>query len=501
MMTNSGWLSPSVIFRVMRPSTLFLSLLLLSLALATATPAFAQHYDLVIEGGRVMDPESGLDATRNIGISNGRIARISSDALVGKRVLSAKDLVVAPGFIDLHQHAQDNDSGRVKAFDGVTSALEMEIGAPDVAAFLQQKDGHSLINYGSTASHAAARAAAFGVSLPEGQILAPSGPSTNQPATDEQMQKIKDRLRHELDAGALGIGMGIQYTPGATRLEVIQTFRLAAERRVPVFTHVRSFGRLEPGSSIEAISEVIGAAAISGASLQIVHINSSCLQDGLECLSMVAGARARGLDVTTEAYPYIAGMTYINSALFNPGWREKLGIGYDSLQLPDTGERLTKERFDELHNSPKAQAVLLFANTQEMVDAVIPNPLVMIASDGEKGHPRNAGTYSRILAYYVREKRSITLMDAIRKMSLMPAQRLERATPAARLKGRLQEGADADIVIFDPQTVADRSTYQKPMEPSTGMKFVIVGGTVLIEQGKLVPDTFPGKALLGPGKP
>jgi N-acyl-D-aspartate/D-glutamate deacylase len=485
----------------MRTSTWFLSLLLLSLALAMATPAFAEQYDLVIEGGRVMDPESGLDATRNIGIRNGRIARISSDALVGKRVLSAKDLVVAPGFIDLHQHAQDNDSGRVKAFDGVTSALEMEIGAPDVALFLQQKDGHSLINYGTTASHAAARAAAFGVSLPEGQILAPSGPSTNQPATDEQMQKIKDRLRHELDAGALGIGMGIQYTPGATRLEVIQTFRLAAERRVPVFTHVRSFGRLEPGSSIEAISEVIGAAAISGASLQIVHINSSCLQDGLECLSMVAGARARGLDVTTEAYPYLAGMTYINSALFNPGWREKLGIDYDSLQLPDSGERLTKERFDELHNSPKAQAVLLFANTQEMVDAVIPNPLVMIASDGEKGHPRNAGTYSRILAYYVRDKRSITLMDAIRKMSLMPAQRLEKATPAARLKGRLQEGADADIIIFDPQTVADRSTYQKPMEPSTGMKFVIVGGTVLIEQGKLVPDTFPGKALLGPGRP
>jgi N-acyl-D-aspartate/D-glutamate deacylase len=500
-MTNSGLLSPSVIFRVMRTSTWFLSLLLLSLARATATPAFAEQYDLVIEGGRVMDPESGLDATRNIGIRNGRIARISSDALVGKRVLSAKDLVVAPGFIDLHQHAQDNDSGRVKAFDGVTSALEMEIGAPDVALFLQQKDGHSLINYGTTASHAAARAAAFGVSLPEGQILAPSGPSTNQPATDEQMQKIKDRLRHELDAGALGIGMGIQYTPGATRLEVIQTFRLAAERRVPVFTHVRSFGRLEPGSSIEAISEVIGAAAISGASLQIVHINSSCLQDGLECLSMVAGARARGLDVTTEAYPYLAGMTYINSALFNPGWREKLGIDYDSLQLPDSGERLTKERFDELHNSPKAQAVLLFANTQEMVDAVIPNPLVMIASDGEKGHPRNAGTYSRILAYYVRDKRSITLMDAIRKMSLMPAQRLEKATPAARLKGRLQEGADADIIIFDPQTVADRSTYQKPMEPSTGMKFVIVGGTVLIEQGKLAPDTFPGKALLGPGRP
>lgn len=472
---------------------------ILSLFLILSAAAAAQQYDVVIEGGRVMDPESGLDATRNVGISGGKIARISSDPLVGKQVLNAKNLIVAPGFIDLHQHTQDNDSGRVKAFDGVTSALEMEIGAPDVAAFLAQKNGHSLINYGTTASHAAARAAAFGVSLPDGELLAPSGPSTNEPATDEQMAKIKERLRHELDAGALGIGMGIQYTPGATRLEVIQTFRLAAERGVPVFTHVRSFGRLEPGSSIEAVSEVIGAAAISGASLQIVHINSSCLQQAPECLSMVAGARARGLDVTTEAYPYIAGMTYINSALFNPGWKEKLGVDYNALELPDTGERLTKERFDELHSSPKPQAVLLFVNTQEMVDAVIPNPLVMIASDGEKGHPRNAGTYSRILAYYVRERGSVTLMDAIRKMSLMPAQRLEKSTPTARLKGRLQVGADADIVVFDPRTVTDRATYQAPMEPSQGMQFVIVGGTVLIDQGKLIPNTFPGKPLTGAG--
>jgi N-acyl-D-aspartate/D-glutamate deacylase len=315
------------------------------------------------------------------------------------------------------------------------------------------------------------------------------------------MRAIEDRLRHELDQGALGLGMGIQYTPGATRLEVIRMFRLAAERRVPVFTHVRSFGRVEPGSSIEAVSEVIGAAAISGASLHVVHINSSCLKDAQECLSLVSGARARGIDVTTEAYPYIAGMTSINSALFNPGWREKAGIDYDALQMPDTGERLTKERFDELHASTNPQAILIFVNTQEVVDALIPSPLVMIASDGEKGHPRNAGTFSRILAYYVREKGSVTLMDAIRKMSLMPAQRLEKSTPAARLKGRLQEGADADVVVFDPGKAADRSTYSAPMEPSVGMRFVIVGGTPVVEEGRSVPGALPGKPLLGQGRP
>jgi N-acyl-D-aspartate/D-glutamate deacylase len=475
------------------------SLILFSFLTISAFAA-AQQYDLVLEGGRVMDPETGLDAVRNVGIREGKIVRISSEALNGLRVVHAGGLVIAPGFIDLHQHGQDLASQRVKAFDGVTTALELEIGAPDVAQFLKSKQGHSLIHYGTSASHVAARALVFGAPLPAGTILPKSGPATDQAATPEQIEAMRERLRAELDAGGLAIGMGIQYTPGATRLEVIDMFRLAAERRLPVYTHARSAGRVEPGSAIEAVSEVIGAAAITGAPLHIVHINSTCLRDSLECLSMVEGARARGLDVTTEAYPYIAGMTAVNSALFNPGWREKLGIDYGELVLPDTGEHLTKLRFDELHNSSTTQWVLIFANTQETVDKVIPHPLVMIASDGAEGHPRNAGTYSRVLAQYVREKGSITLMDAIRKMSLMPAEMLERSTPAARQKGRMQEGADADIVVFDAGTVTDRSTFEKPMEPSVGIRYLIVGGRVVVDEGKLVPDVFPGRAILGPGK-
>ena len=447
-----------------------------------------------------MDPETGLDAVRNVGIRDGKIVRISAETLAGRRVIHAAGLVVAPGFIDLHQHAQDLASQRVKAFDGVTTALEMEIGAPDVAQFLNAKQGHSLIHYGTTASYVAARALIFGAPLPDGTILPKSGPATDQHATPEQIERIQQRLRDQIDAGALGIGMGIEYTPGATRLEVIDMFRVAAARKLPVYTHMRSAGRVEPGSAIQSTEEVIGAAAITGAALHIVHINSTCLRDSLECISLIEGARARGLDVTTEAYPYIAGMTAINSALFNPGWREKLGIDYGNLVVPDTGEHLTKERFEELHNSSKQQWVLVFANTQEIVDAVIPNPLIMIASDGAEGHPRNAGTYSRVLAQYVREKKTLTLMEALRKMTLMPAQMLERSTPAARRKGRLQEGADADVVIFDPQTIADRSTFEKPMEPSVGVHYLLVGGTPVIDDGKLVPDVFPGRALVGPGK-
>jgi hypothetical protein len=277
-------------------------------------------------------------------------------------------------------------------------------------------------------------------------------------------------------------------------------FRLAAERRLPVYTHLRSSGRLEPGSAIESVSEAIGAAAITGASLHIVHINSTCLRDSLECLSLVEGARARGLDVTTEAYPYIAGMTSINSALFNPGWQDKLGISYGDLVLSDTGEHLTRERFEELHSAGTTHWVLIFANTQQVVDQVIPHPLVMIASDGAAGHPRNAGTFSRVLRQYVREKGTLTLMDALRKMTLMPAQMLERSTPAARQKGRLQEGADADIAVFASGSITDRSTFEKPMEPSDGVRYLVVGGTVVVDGGKIVPDVFPGHALLGPGK-
>src|SRR5213592_2646272 len=405
-----------------------------------------------------MDPETGLDAVMNVGIRGGSIVRLSTERLRGARTIDARGLIVAPGFIDLHSHGQDAENYRLKALDGVTTALEMEIGVPAAS------------------------------------------PATQEPVAAEQLAPIKDLLRKGLEAGALGIGMGIAYTPGATRFEVIEMFRLAAQHRVPVFTHVRSSGRIEPGSSIESVTEVIAASAVSGASLHIVHINSSGLKDAPECLRLVEGARARGLDVTTEAYPYIAGMTAINSAIFDPGWQERIGISYPDLQLVETGERLTKASFEQLHRQPEPKLVLVFQNTDEMVDSVISHPLVMIASDGHiqngKGHPRGAGTYARILSRHVRSQQRLTMMDALRKMSLMPAQRLERATAAARKKGRLQEGADADIVVFDPRSVTDRATYESPAQPSSGFKYVLVSGTPVVEEGKIVENVTPGRALV-----
>jgi len=462
-------------------------------------PAFGQTYDVVIRGGRVLDPVTGLDGVRDVGIIGSKIAAVSSQSLAGVRTIDARGLVVAPGFIDLHQHGQDEESQRLKAFDGVTTALELEIGAPDVADFLHAHRGVSLINYGSSASYVGARAAAFNEPLQGAEIFPKSGAATNTAASSEQVRSIEARLEKEIAAGALGIGMGLQYTPGATRSEAIHVFGVAARHHLPIYVHVRSAGRIEPGSSVESVSEVIGAAAITGAPLHIVHLNSICLKDIVECLAMVAGARARGLDVTTEAYPYDAGMTFVNSAVFNPGWQEKLEISYGQLMLPKTGERLTKERFEQLHNSNEPQTVVIFNNSEEMDDAAMVNPLVMIASDGLPGHPRNAGTYSRVLARYVRSQHSLTLMDAVRKMTLMPAERLETATGEARKLGRLQQEAIADIVVFDPAQIRDRSTYATPNEASVGVRYLLVAGVIVIDNGTLVPNLHPGRPITSTG--
>ncbi len=281
--------------------------------------------------------------------------------------------------------------------------------------------------------------------------------------------------------------------------EVIEVARLAAAHGKPVFIHVRSSGRIEPGSGVEAVTEVIGAAAISGAAFHIVHLNSTCMSDSPLCLSMIAGARDRGLDVTTEAYPYTAGMTLINSALFNPGWRERRGLDYSDLELPESGERLTRERFEALHAAPEPRLILIHTNPDAVVDAVIAAPLVAIASDGVMSHPRGVGTHARVLARYVRDQKTITLNDAIRKMSLIPAQRLEKATADGKRIGRLQQGARADIVLFDPQAIQDRASFRAPTEASEGVRFLVVAGTLVVDEGRIVEGVGPGQALGGNG--
>src|SRR4051812_2961703 len=290
------------------------------LACVFALIAFAQQplapgteYEVVISNGRVMDPESGLDAVRHVGISGGKIRAVSEAALRGKQNIDARGLVVAPGFIDLHSHGQDDENYSYKAMDGVTTALELEIGVGDIQKFYAEREGKVRVNFGATVGHVPARMRVFGEPA---SLLPRSAATTDSAASPMQIAEMQNLLTQGLDQGALGVGMGIQYVPGASHWEVLEMFRTAARAHAPVFVHVRNAGAGEPMGATSAVEEVIAAAAATGAPLHIVHISSIALSATPQLLQIIGEARAHGLDVTTECYPYTAAQTDLSSAVF-----------------------------------------------------------------------------------------------------------------------------------------------------------------------------------------
>jgi len=467
--------------------------------------------DIVLTGGRVIDPETGLDGIRDVGIKGRQIVAVSEQSLAADlgedgELIDVSDMVVAPGFIDLHVHGHSDDARRYQALDGVTTALEQEWGIPAVGAFLKSREGKSRINFGSSVSHGNLRTIALAdadeqvvvrevftrEASGENPLWAANAVSADvryEALGEDRFELLHREMARDMADGGLGIGMAHQYYPGATREEIYSVFQFAAEKQVPIFVHVRDM-------SIDAMQEVIANAASTGASLHIVHVNSMSLGKIATVLEMIAGARERGIDITTEAYPYTAASTSIDAAIFDGDWRGKLGVSYDAIQWEQTGERLTEETFNKYRGT--GGTVIMHMMQEPWIELAMATPWVIVASDGMPyapgAHPRTAGTYARVLGRYVRERAAVDLPTAISKMSYLPAKRLEHISSQMAQKGRLQAGFDADITVFDPASVTDTATF-KSLGYSQGIEYVLVNGVPVVRDGELVPDTYPGEAI------
>ena len=328
----------------------------------------------------------------------------------------------------------------------------------------------------------------------------PVGNAANNIASETELEQLKQQIENELKRGAVAVGFIIQFTPAASRWEIIEAFRVAKRFDAPCHVHIRFDDEREPNNNIQALEEVIAAAAVTGVSLHVVHIHSMGGRTTPRLLKMISDAQFHGMDITTEAYPYTAWMTEIESTTFNEGWQERYGMDYNDLQWAATGERLTAESFARYRK--QKGLVIGHQFSEGLVKETIANLLTMIASDGElingKGHPRTSGTYSRVLSHYVRETKTLTLMDALRRMTLMPAQRLEQRVPMMKNKGRIRVGADADITIFDRERIIDRSTYDEPANYSEGIMYVLVNGILVVNRGELQSDILAGRAVRAP---
>jgi len=462
--------------------------------LLLAAPLFVgcqTQYDLVIANGRVIDAESGLDGVRNVAVNGSTIAAISEGSLAGKRVLDAAGHVVSPGFIDLHQHGQAPANYAAHVRDGITTSLELELGVEDIDAWYAERAGGQIINYGASISHPYSRQIAMTGANPglTGEALA-------RAATPEELQKTAALIAKGLDEGAVAVGFGVAYSPGATREELIEMFQAAAKYNASCHVHMRA-----TPDDFSNLEELLEASKVSGAPLHVVHINSSGGERAARYLELIAKAQQEGIDVTTECYPYNRGSTLIEAHLFND-WESYADDHFPNFVWVETGETLTRESFGR-YRKQGGTIISPPAYSMETVKMLVGHPLTMIASDGMwlvngRAHPRSFGTFSRVLGRYVREEKALSLNDALAKMTIRPAKRLERRVPMMQNKGRIRAGADADIVVFNPDTILDRGTFEDPVQAPDGVKYVLVNGAVTVDDGKLAEGVAAGKPVRAP---
>jgi N-acyl-D-aspartate/D-glutamate deacylase len=454
---------------------------------AAPQPGPDHTYQQVIVNGRVIDPGTGFDAVVNVGIDGGVVTAVSSDPLVGAETIDATGLVVAPGFIDLLSYEPNPFGIWYKVADGVTTNLAMHGVNNYAEAFFARYEGTSPIHFGGAFHHHFMRAADLRAGVED--------------ALDPVQLDTFDALaRASLEQGFAGVSFSPEYSPGTTTEELLRLTASAVELGHMAFFHARYSDPFPPGTSDEAIDEILQVATETGASVHIEHLSSTGATFKMaEVLDRLDAARASGIDVTACVYPYDFWGTFLASSRFAPGWQERFGLTYSDLQVAGSEVVLSEATFDQAV-ADNLLVAALGSIPEEEVQLALKRDWVMVASDAIlepelNNHPRAAGTFARTLGRYVRDLGVIDLPAALAKMTILPAQRVEAMIPDMARKGRLRRGADADIVIFDPATIADQATVAAPKVPSVGVHWVLVEGQVAIRNGEQLRNVRAGRAL------
>ena len=477
-------------------------------SMAQAKTITSDVFDTVIEGGRVMDPETNFDGIANIGIRRGKITHISTERLKANRIIDASGLVVSPGFIDIHSHTPTRLGEHLSVLDGITTQLDLEAGSYPPTDYGYQYKAGAQLHYGSSVGHFAIRGLVMdnstqGYFFSEDGLFSLGGAMWSQPATPAQVNEMREHLRNGLQLGGLGIGVLLDYmTEAVTESELSMIFATAAEYDTPVYVHVR---RGMPGDPT-GLDEVIALAERHGVATLICHITHSAMGGIGVWLSKIDAANSQGARITTETLSYLAGGTSIAADVFvNRDWRAIFDIDYEDVQWVPTGEWLDEKRFLQYQREFPTSSINHHYVKEEWLVEALKWPGMMVSTDAlpafdleVKTNPNIAGTYAHFLGRYVRDLGVMPLMDGLRRITLLPAQWLSQASSVFETKGRIQVGADADLVIFDSETIAARAEYGDPYQPSVGIAHVLVAGRPVVVNGSQVEGRYPGQHLLTP---
>ena len=481
---------------------LVLSILSLSVLIGCnnqkSTSTDAPVYDLVILNGRVIDPETKTDSILHIGVNGQSIEKVSPVILRGTKTIDATGKTVSPGFIDLHTHSPFPLGESFQVRDGATTLLDLEAGAYPYMEYGYHIKDSARANFGASTAHGFAR-----IKVIEGknqayitsrdlQGMVP-GEAFTKIATSEQIEEMRKLIDEDLKKGGIGIGLLLDYmSPAISDEELKMVFEVARKNEVVIFVH----SRRGPNGDITGLTELIDLSLETGGSVHICHINANAMGEVGNWLDAIDVANAKGADISAEIFPYTAGSTGISADVFSRDWQTIFNITYEDVQWSETGEWFTKESWEDKRKNYPEGMIIHHYMKDEWIKKALKYPDMMVGSDGMpaitmdvKSNPNLTSSFTRLLTYYVRDEKTISLNDAIAKASYLPAKRLERFAPSFKKKGRIQEGADADILIFNLDDLKVNASYTDPYKASTGWSFVIVNGEVVVENDQLTNNT------------